>query len=69
MAFIDYFLKLIYKLKFSNKSLIKPNSKGIDTIEVMMRNEMVRDNLTEFVKIIPDECIIELSDRWFFVKK
>ncbi len=51
--------------KRSNQSLISPFKKRIDTKMVMERLEIGRDNMEEFVKIVPDECIIDLSHRWY----
>lgn len=46
----------------STESLITDKQR-IDTISVMEMNELGRDNMEEFAKIVPDECLIELSDK------
>jgi len=46
----------------STESLITDKQR-IDTISVMKMNELGRDNMEEFAKTVPDECLIELSDK------
>lgn len=68
---------LVYYFKFtilkvhrrSKQSLINQNSTGIDVKKEMERMEKVRDDFEEFVNIVPDECLIDLSHRWYCVKK
>lgn len=63
--YLVYFFKFrIFKIhRRSNQSLITPCSKRIDTQGVIDRNEKGRDNMTEFVNMVPDECLIELSQK------
>ncbi len=64
---------LVFHIKFtilkvqrrSNQSLISPRKKRIDTKKEMERLEIGRDNMEEFVRIVPDECLIDLSFRWY----
>lgn len=68
---------LLFHLKFtvfkvhrrSKQSLIKPTRKPIDTNEQMAILEIGRDNMTEFVKKVPDECLIDLSERCYCGKR
>lgn len=67
---------LVYHLKFtvfkvhrrSKQSLIRPSTKTIDTNEQMELLEIGRNNMTEFVKTVPDEVIVDLSHRWYCVR-
>lgn len=62
---------LIYLFKFtilkrhkrSSQSLITPTKKTFDTNGQMQRLEQGRDDMEEFVKIVPDQCLIELSEK------
>ncbi len=65
--YLVYFFKFrIFKIhRRSNQSLISPSSKRIDTLGVIERNERGRDNMTKFLKSVPDECIPELTFRWY----
>jgi len=53
----------------SNQSLINQNTKRFDTQGEMEKMERARDNMQEFVDMVPDECIAELSFRWYCVNK
>ncbi len=53
----------------SPQSLNRYHSKRIDTNERMENTKRGQENMIEFVKILPDECIIELSERWFCGKR
>ncbi len=55
--------------KRSNQSLIIPSIKRFDTKGEIDRIERGRDNMTEFLKIVPDECIIELSEKVYCVEE
>ena len=64
---------LVYYIKFrivkvhkrSNQSLIIPSSIRIDTKGEIERIERGRDNMQEFLENVPDECLIDLSNRWY----
>jgi len=49
--------------KRSNETLITSHSKRIDTQGEIQKMERGRDNMIEFMKMVPDECIIELSEK------
>jgi len=51
--------------KRSNQSLINQNKKRLDAQEEMKRLEIGRDNMEEFARIVPDECLVDLSFRWY----
>lgn len=51
--------------KRSTESLITHRKERFDTKGEMRRMELGRDNMEEFVKIVPDECIVDLSHRWY----
>lgn len=53
----------------SPQSLNRYQGKRKDTNEQMGSTKRGQDNMIEFVNMIPDECIIELSDRWYFGKR
>jgi len=67
------FYQLIYFIKFnvlkvdkrSNQPLITSGSKRFDIQGEIERNEKARDNLMEFVTMVPDECLPEMSFRWY----
>jgi len=65
--YIVFFIKFrIFKVhKRSNQSLIIPSSIRIDTKGEIERIETGRDNMQEFLEIVPDECLIDLSNRWY----
>ncbi len=64
--FVFYIKFRIFKVhKRSNQSLIIPSSIRIDTKGEIERIERGRDNMQEFLKKLPDECIIDLSNRWY----
>ncbi len=69
--YIIYYFKFnIFKVhKRSNQSLITHSSKTFDTLGVIERMEKGRDNMEEFVKMVPDECLLDLSFRWYCVKR
>jgi len=48
--------------KRSNQSLIIPSSKRVDTKGEIEKIEKGRDNMIKFLEIVPDECLIELSE-------
>ncbi len=61
---VFYFKFRILKVhKRSNQSLITPSSKRIDTLGEIEKLERGRDNMTKFVNMVPDECLIELSQK------
>ncbi len=68
---------LIFHIKFtifkvhrrSNQTLITHSSKRIDTLGVIEIIERGRDNMEEFVKMVPDECLLDLSFRWYCVRE
>ena len=65
---ISKFLRKLFNILFrkrSSQSLIIPSKKTIDTKGVIELIERGRDNMQEFVKIVPDECIVDLSHRWY----
>jgi len=68
---ITKILRSIFNLIFkrSNQYLITPSIKRFDTKGEITRMEIGRDNMVEFLKIVPDECIIDLSNRWYCVSK
>jgi hypothetical protein len=65
--FTVFFIKFrIFKVhKRSNQSLIIPSSIRFDTKGEIERIEKGRDNMQEFLEIVPDECIIDLTNRWY----
>jgi len=66
---VYYFKFRIFKIhRRSNQSLITPSSKRIDTKGEIERIERGRDNMNEFVKMVPDECLIELSEKVYCTK-
>ena len=66
-----YFIKFpIFRVhKRSDQPLITSHSKRFDIQGEIERNEKARDNLMEFIKMVPDECIPELTFRWYCVAK
>ncbi len=62
-----FFIKFrIFKVhQRSNQSLIIPSSIRVDTKGEIERIETGRDNMQEFLEIVPDECIIDLTNRWY----
>ncbi len=66
---ISKIFETIFNLIFkrSNQSLITPYKKRIDTQGEIARIQLGRDNMVEFMKMVPDECIIDLSNRWYCV--
>ena len=64
---ITKILRSIFNLFFkrSNQSLIIPSIKRFDTKGEIERIERGRDNMTKYLKTMPDECIIDLSNRWY----
>ena len=65
--YLVYFFKFtIFKMyKRSNQSLINQNKKRLDAQEEMKKMEIGRDNMEEFARIVPDECLVDLSFRWY----
>jgi len=65
--YLVYFFKFrIFKVhKRSKQSLIIPSSKRIDTNREIERMELGRDNMQEFLIKLPDECIVDLTNRWY----
>jgi len=63
--YIIFFFKFkVFKIqKRSNQSLITSSSKRVDTLGEIERIERGRDNMVEFVNTVPDECLIELSEK------
>ena len=75
---IVYLIDLIFfHLKFSVFKIHKRSSqtlnshrvKAVNTNEQMALMEIGRDNMTEFVRMVPDEVIVDLSHRWYCVRK
>lgn len=69
---ISKFLRKLFgflkrKRKRSSQSLITPSIQRIDTKGEMQKIELGRDNMEEFVRMVPDECIVDLSHRWYCV--
>jgi hypothetical protein len=64
---ISKILKSIFNLIFkrSNQSLIISSIKRIDTKGEIERIERGRNNMAKYLKTVPDECIIDLSNRWY----
>ena len=68
---------MIYHIKFSifrihkrsTQSLITVNIKTFDTKGEMERLERIRDDMEEFVKMVPDECLIDLADKVYCTGK
>ena len=60
-----YFIKFsILKVhKRSTKILITSKAKRVDTRGEMERLEITRDNMANYLNSIPDQCIIDLSDK------
>lgn len=54
--------------KRSSESLITHRKERFDTKWEMRRMELGRDNMEEFVKMVPDECLIELSEKVYEIK-
>ena len=63
--FIVFHIKfnLIHVHKRSTKILITSKPKRIDTKGEMERLEIGRDNMANYLNSIPDECIIDLSNK------
>jgi len=55
--------------KRSHQYLITPSIKRFDTKGEISRLEEGRDNMIEFIKIVPDECLIDLSNRWYCIEQ
>jgi len=67
---VKSFIKILrsifnYIFKRSNQYLIIPSIKRFDTKGEIERIERGRDNMTKYLKTVPDECIIDLSNRWY----
>jgi len=64
---ISKILRLIFNFIFkrSNQYLIIPSIKTFDTKGEIERIERGRENMIEYLKNMPDECIIDLSNRWY----
>jgi len=60
-----YFIKfsILKTHKRSTKILITSKPKRVDTKGEMERLERVRDNMAYYLNSIPDQCIIELSEK------
>jgi hypothetical protein len=41
----------------------------LDTQGEIEKMEKGRDNMQEFVDMVPDECLLDLSFRWYCVSK
>lgn len=69
--YLVYFFKFrIFKMhRRSSQSLISQNVKRLDTQGEMEKMERGRDNMQEFVDMVPDECLLDLSFRWYCVSK
>lgn len=63
----NFFRKLLTKLLTirSHQGLNRHSVIRIDTYERMRINKKGQDDMIEFVKLVPDECLIELSEMWF----
>ena len=62
-------LKVFKRHLRSKQSLIIRSSKRIDAKGEIEKMERGRNNMQEFVKIVPDECLIELSEKVYCVSK
>ncbi len=64
---ISKILRSIFNFIFnrSNQSLIIPSIKRFDTKGEIDRIERGRENMIKYLKTMPDECIIDLSNRWY----
>lgn len=49
--------------KRSTKILITSKPKRVDTKGEMERLERLRDNMADYLNSVPDECIIDLSNK------
>ena len=58
---LEKILKRLLQKQRSTKTLNHYSEKDIDML--IINNEKCRDDLEEFVKIVPDECLIDLSDK------
>ncbi len=64
---------LIYIIKFSilkvnmrsKETLNSHSSNRLDTNEQMQIIKKGQDDMIEFLNTVPDECIVELSHRWY----
>jgi hypothetical protein len=64
-------LRSIFNFIFerSHQYLITPSIKRFDAKGEISRIEKGRDNMIEFIKIVPDECLIDLSNRWYCIEQ
>ena len=70
LNYILFFIRFLpQRIKNRSPQSLNRYSKRIDTNEQMQINKRGQDNMIEFVKMLPDECIIELSERWFCGKR
>lgn len=60
----SFFVKIF--LNRSTKNLNRYSKKDIDMF--IFNNEKTRDDFEEFVRIIPDECLIDLGNKVYFQK-
>lgn len=56
------FLTILLR-KRSHQALNPHSVKRIDTNEQMRIIKEGQDNMIEFIRIVPDECLIDLSDK------
>ncbi len=62
---ISKFIRKLFTILLRNRSPQSLNSHSvnrIDTNERMRITKMGQDNMVEFVRIVPDQCLIELSE-------
>lgn len=60
--FLRKFLTILLR-KRSHQALNPHSVKRIDTNEQMQIIKQGQDNMEEFVRIVPDECLIDLSEK------
>ncbi len=53
----------------SYQALNHHSVKRLDTNEQMELTKRGQDNMTEFCRIVPDECLIDLSERIYCASK
>ena len=67
---ISNFFKKLFTIIFRKRShqALNPHlEKVMNTNERMEITKKGQDNMIEFVKIVPDECLIELSEKIYCV--
>ncbi len=69
---ISNFFKKLFSVilrRRSHQALNPHFQKVMNTYERMEITRKGQDNMIEFVKIVPDECLIELSEKIYCVRK